>query len=70
MDIQTATQLISTVGFPICCCIFMAWLIMDMNTKHADEMNSIKDALNANTTAISKLETLINQLVTRLNSKE
>lgn len=30
MDIQNTTQLISTVGFPIACCIAMAWFIFQV----------------------------------------
>ena len=62
MDVQAVTTIISTLGFPICCCIYMAKLIIDMNDKHSEEMNGMRDALNANTNAISKLEALINQL--------
>lgn len=69
MDLESVTSLITTVGFPIVCCIYMAYMVKDMNEKHQSEMNSMRDALNANTTAIEKLETLINQLVQRLNLK-
>lgn len=67
MDAQTITSLISTVGFPIVACIYMAYLVKDMNEKHANEMGTIKDALNANTSAIVKLETLINTMVAQIN---
>jgi septal ring factor EnvC (AmiA/AmiB activator) len=30
VDIQNTTQLISTVGFPIACCIAMAWFIFQV----------------------------------------
>lgn len=69
MDLESVTSLITTVGFPIVCCIYMAYMVKDMNEKHQSEMNSMRDALNANTNAIEKLETLINQLVQRLNLK-
>lgn len=69
MDANTITTLISTLGFPIVACIYMAYLVKDMNEKHANEMSSIKDALNANTSAIDKLETLINTLMSNINAK-
>lgn len=69
MDIEVVTSLITTVGFPIVCCIYMAYLIKEMNEKHKDEMDSMRDALNANTNAISKLETLINQMMLKLSGK-
>jgi hypothetical protein len=70
MDINAVTTIITTVGFPIACCIYMAYEIKDMNVKHTEEMNAMKDAVNANTNAIVKLETLINQLTMRLTVKE
>lgn len=69
MDIEVVTSLITTVGFPIVCCIYMAYLIKEMNEKHKDEMDSMRDALNANTNAISKLETLINQMLLKFSGK-
>lgn len=69
MDIQAVTTIISTVGFPIACCVYMAYMVKDMNEKHQQEMNSMRDALNANTNAIDKLEALISQLMTRLNAQ-
>lgn len=69
MDIESVTSLITTVGFPIVCCIYMAYMVKDMNEKHQSEMNSMRDALNANTNAIDKLEALINQLMQRLNNQ-
>lgn len=69
MDLNAITSLITTLGFPIVACIYMAYLVKDMNDKHSSEMNSIKEALNANTSAIDKLETLINQLLMRINGK-
>lgn len=69
MDIEVITTLITTVGFPICCCIYMAYLIKEMNEKHKEEMDSMRNALNSNTNAISKLETLINQMMLELSGK-
>lgn len=68
MDANAITTLISSVGFPIVACIYMAYLVKDMNEKHANEMSSIRDALNANTSAIDKLETLINTLLSNMKS--
>lgn len=66
MDVANFTTLITNVGFPIACCIYMAILIHEMNNKHKEEMDSMRDALNANTNAISKLESLINQILSKL----
>lgn len=69
MDMSQVTSLITSVGFPIVACIYMAYIVKDMNDKHKAEMDSMRDALNANTNAIDKLEALINQLLSRFNVK-
>lgn len=48
MDVQTISQLISTVGFPIAVCIYMAW---DRHTSQAD----MKQALDNNTVALNRI---------------
>lgn len=69
MDIATLSELISTVAFPIVACVYMAYLVHEMNDKHEQEMDSMRQALDANTNAINKLETLINQLMISLGQK-
>lgn len=69
MDMSQVTSLITSVGFPIVACIYMAYIVKDMNDKHKDEMDSMRNALNSNTNAIDKLEALINQLLSRMNGK-
>lgn len=69
MDIANVTSIISTVGFPIAACIYMAYIVKDMNEKHKAEMDAMKDAINSNTNAINKLETLINQLLMHFSEK-
>lgn len=48
MDVQTISQLISTVGFPIAVCIYMAW---DRHTSQSD----MKQALDNNTVALNRI---------------
>lgn len=59
-------QLISTVGFPIVCCLLMFYYIksvtdkfqqqiMDIMTAHKEETRSMETALNNNTLALQKL---------------
>lgn len=63
MDVQAVTSLISTVGFPIVACVYMAYLVKDMNEKHSAETDTLKESINANTQAISELKVLINTLL-------
>lgn len=48
MDVQTISQLISTVGFPIAVCIYMAW---DRNTSQKE----MRQALDNNTVALTQI---------------
>ncbi len=48
MDVQTITQLISTVGFPIACCIYLFY----SNEK-------LRNTIEENTKAIESLKSLI-----------
>lgn len=68
MDVANITSMISSVGFPIVACIFMAYMLKEITDKHESEMNGMRDALNSNTNAISKLETLINTVILKLTN--
>lgn len=63
-------QIVSTLGFPIACCIAMAWYVKyitdqnntevsKLNEQHKTEMlaykDEIKDAINNNTIVMQKL---------------
>ena len=54
MDVQTITSLISTVGFPIVCVIFM-WKYISTT------MKEVSKAIDNNTLAITELKTLVNE---------
>ena len=41
VDVQTCSSLISTIGFPIACCVFMAWYMTDISKKHREEVQEI-----------------------------
>lgn len=66
MDIGTLSQLITTFGFPVVACGFMGWYVKyitdknreevhELNTRHTEELNSIKDSLNNNTLVLQQL---------------
>ena len=46
---------ISSVGFPITIALLLLWYIYDSNNKHKEEIDKMSEALNNNTTAITKL---------------
>ena len=48
-------QLISNIGFPIACCVFLFMNLNKSNEQHSQDMKAITEALNNNTQAITKL---------------
>lgn len=49
------SQLISSVGFPIAACVALFWQMNKESTQHKEEMDALKESLNQNTLAITKL---------------
>ena len=60
------TQIISQVGFPIACCVAMAWYVKyitdnnrndrkELEKMHQESENSIKEAIVNNTIVMSKI---------------
>lgn len=59
MDISAFTQLISSVGFPIACVIAMFYFWNKEREDHKTEMQNMTNAINNNTVALTKLESVI-----------
>ena len=55
MDIASISQLVSQVGFPIAMCGIMAYYIKYTEDRHREEVGSLREALNNNTTVLQKL---------------
>lgn len=55
MDFSAVSQLISSVGFPIAACVALFWQMNKESTQHKEEMDALKESLNDNTLAITKL---------------
>lgn len=66
MDIQAVLQAISTVGFPIACCVAMMYYVkystdknredlIKLTDNHKTEIMQITEAINNNTLALQKL---------------
>lgn len=71
MDVTEILNAITTVGFPIVCCLAMGWYvkyitdknreeIQKLNDLHKTEMSQVTEALNNNTLALQKLCDLLN----------
>ena len=66
MDVQDVITGISTLGFPIICCLLMMYYVKystdnhreevsKLNEEHRKEMAEVTEALNNNTLALQKL---------------
>ena len=55
MDVQTLTQIVSSLGFPIVVAGAMFWKMNKQDDDHKEEMNKITEAVNNNTLALQKL---------------
>lgn len=55
MDISAITNFISSVGFPIACCIYLIYSNNKTAEKHADEMEKMRQTVENNTKAMIKL---------------
>lgn len=66
MDFQSLIQIISTVGFPIACCVAMGVYVKyitdknreevaKLNEDHKEEMSEVTKAINNNTLALQSL---------------
>lgn len=59
MDMTELTQIISTVGFPIAAYVAMFWYMIKQTEAHKEEMDSVKEAINANTQALIELRSYL-----------
>ena len=55
MDMNSITEVISNLGFPIAVCIALFWYLMKQNEAHKEETEKLRQALENNTLIITKL---------------
>ena len=55
MDVNTITTLISSVGFPIACCIYLIYSNNKSAEKHAEEVEKLRVTVENNTKVMLKL---------------
>lgn len=55
MDANAIVQLVSSLGFPIACCIAMFWQNNKLNESHKAEVSKLNDAINNNTIALNHI---------------
>ncbi len=55
MDWNAVIQLISTLGFPIVCCIALFWYMVKQRDLHKEEINELKKSIDNNTLILTRL---------------
>ena len=66
MNVDSIATLISSLGFPICCCIVLGWYIKtitetynkqidDLRKEHKEETLKLTEAINNNTLVVQRL---------------
>lgn len=55
MDTNTIVQIVSSLGFPIACCIAMFWQNNKLNEAHKAEVSKLNEAINNNTIALNHI---------------
>lgn len=61
MDINTCSQLISSVGFPIALCVYMINTMQKQSENHKIEINELTKTIENNTIALVKLSEKIDR---------
>lgn len=59
MDTSSIVQIISSLGFPIACCVAMFWQNNKLNESHKEETTKLNEAINNNTIALNHLIDMI-----------
>lgn len=62
MDVSGITNIISTLGFPIACVIYLFYAQAKEREAHAEESKAWTEALHNNTLAIQKLSDMIDDI--------
>lgn len=55
MDTNAIVQIVTSLGFPIACCIAMFWQNNKLNESHKAEVSKLNEAINNNTIALNHI---------------
>lgn len=70
VDMATIMQAISTVGFPIACCVFLFWFEYKQNEREHQNFDKLAEAITSQTQAITELSNTVRELATRVENVE
>ena len=63
MDIDSVSQLVSNVGFPVAVCIALFFYMEKQNERHQQETDKSNETVQSNTKVLTELCTLIKTLI-------
>lgn len=69
MDAETIIQAVSTLGFPIVMCAALLYYLNLERQSHKEEMDSMKGALDRNTTIMTELKEML-AVITGIKNKQ
>ena len=68
VDYDVIINAISTLGFPIIVAVALFWYITKKDEQHRDEIKSLKESLDKNSSILDELKGLITYLVGELKN--
>lgn len=63
MNIDSVSQLVSNVGFPVAVCIALFFYMEKQNERHQQETDKLNETVQSNTKVLTELCTLIKTLI-------
>ena len=70
MDTNALMTAVTTVGFPIVAYGAMFWYMVKLQESHKSEMDTLRKALDENTSAITQLKELVKMWITGGHDKD
>lgn len=71
---MNVTDIVSTLGFPIACCVAMGWYINKLQAQHKEEIKMLseqhKDEVEKLTDVVNDVKLVVQKLVDILDRKE
>jgi len=58
-EMNVWVQIISTVGFPICCTVALFYYMEKERQSHKEEVNDLKEVIEGNSVILAQIKTLL-----------
>ena len=62
MDMSPIIEIISSLGFPIAACIYMAYINNKQSERHTEEIGELRKVVEANTLTVQRLVDKIDKI--------